>query len=144
MFVLNGSLWDGLKANILESSTNNLVWADMLVRHEDETLFISGSKSMNQVKEIAFSITYDPELWSLNSSTTNLLGGDITEISNQAGISTYLITFLQPIDISPSSVLAEMGFQKTNDATAHINLIQANFTDSVGEIYLLSTTWAMF
>lgn len=144
MFLLGGKTGEYLKANVLEWAGSQNATADFTVKSDGTTLSFHNSKLMNQVTELSFSISYDPELWNPSEVKTSLAWWDITEISNQAGFSTYLINFSSATDILEDSPIASTVFNKILEDTVHLNVMNVNFKDLDGETYLLSSSWTMF
>lgn len=144
MFVLDGKTGEYLKANILESWGVQNVTADTTLEVSKNTLNFVNMQSMNEVVEISFSISYNPEVTVLNTLNLLLDSWDITEISNYPGISTYLVSFNIPKNIDINTQVAALWFEKLQEKTAHINLINVNFSDANWEQFLLSSSGTMF
>lgn len=98
---------------------------------------------MNDVTELSISLAYDPDTIKLDSIQSNLTDS-IVEINNEAGFKTLVMSFETPKDIFSETELLSLTWSKETDSTSYINMIQTNFTDSTGELYLLSSSWVIY
>lgn len=142
--MIDGKTWEYLKANILEWWSSITNTADMeIVSNAAEQIF-KNNKNMSGVMEISFSVSYNPETWKPADSQVLLPGWTISEISNQAGISTYIVNFPESLNIAANTQIVSFIFEKQVDETAFLNLMNVNFKDASWEVFLLSSSWTMF
>ena len=92
---------------------------------------------MQDVKDISFSLTYNPEELEITSLSSE--NGTITDLSNEDGIKSVIINFAESIDLNSGDNIVNINASKKSEST-HINILNANFTDSADENYLLSTS----
>lgn len=143
-FVLSGETWDMLKANILESSIEHDVDLDFLATTNDENKIIfQNTQEMTNVTEMSFSLAYDNESLTIWWDISEIDGATVTKIENQAWFITYILNFTEPQNIEANTAIATLDSQKLSETTTHINIINVNFTDSSGEVFMLSTTGIM-
>lgn len=129
--------WKNLKANIIESKVNSQI-ADIYIKEENKEISITASKTMNDVKNISFSITYNPENIEIFEQNENV------KISELPWVHTYLITFEEPKNINKWDTILSFIAHKNNEKNESINVIGANFTDQQWKEFALSTSWINF
>lgn len=143
MFVLSGNSGASLKANILET-TNSVQKVDLQIQHNQNTLDFTNTQEMKDVTEISISLAYNPELVDLLATTSSILGSEITTIENEPGFSNYIITLSVPSDIAINTAILSILENKNSGETAHLNPININFTDSLGDTFILSSEAIIF
>jgi len=89
---------------------------------------------------MSFSLAYNPEFVSFLDVQSQLSGVQIVPIENEDGFSTYILSFESPSDIYPLSDLLDLKYEKLENTTVHLNIINVNFTDTSGTTYSLSTS----
>ncbi|NDK09618.1 hypothetical protein GW846_02465 [Candidatus Gracilibacteria bacterium] len=117
--------------------------ADLFATFTDSSIVIQNTAAMQDVSEISFTVTYDPDILEIeipNSSSPDIT---YTTIDNTPGLETIIINFKSSLDIESETEIFKVLYTKLNDKVAQVNLINTNFTDSVGEKYLLSSQGAI-
>ena len=143
--MLDTPTWKSFTANILSSTNTQALEADFTVAMESETLVFQNSKDMNEVKEIWFSISYNPENGKPENPVSSLENANISELQNEDGIASYIISFSSQIDIPTASTIMKLWFNTSwNSSTNYINIMNVNFKDVSWEVYLLSSSGTMF
>ena len=143
-FMMNGSssLFKSLQTSVLNSSDVQNI-SDIFIENNNDILSVKTSKQMNSVKNISVSIAYNWEnvkITNLNASN----GWNVTKIDNEDGIISIIINFTAPITIKKNSNIVSFAPQKKENKTENLNLLNANFTTSEQETYLLSTSGINF
>ncbi len=142
-FVLDGQVWSYVKTSVLEAGEKSNI-ANIYLSNDGENIKVFSSKNMNGVNELSLSLVYNPEnitVWKIYSTT---LPSKITNISNEEGLNTLLIQLDNQSDISSGQEILTIVTQKWQERTENLNIINANFTDSSWEKYLLSTSGIIF
>lgn len=130
-----------LKTSVLDSETNIEYKSDIYLEKTNNTISIYTSKKLEATENISFSIVYNPgniEIQEVNSNFTK------TELNNTPGISSIILDTGWSIDIEKNTKIANIYFNKKEEKTENVNIINANFKDKSWEIYLLSTSWITF
>lgn len=133
----DSNLVKNLKANAIESDIQ-LNKSDLYIEQEAVYFSVFSSKNMTNVKNVSFSVVYNPE--NINILKTN----GLQHISTNDGISTYILQFDEPKNIIKGEKVALLEINKNKNKTEHVNIVEANFTDNSGNSYQLSTSWVTF
>mgnify|MGYP005985475477 FL=1 len=112
--------------------------SDLYIEQEAVYFSVFSSKNMTNVKNVSFSVVYNPE--NINILKTN----GLQHISTNDGISTYILQFAEPKNIIKGEKVALLEINKNKNKTEHVNIVEANFTDDSGNSYQLSTSWVTF
>ncbi len=136
------SMWQKLQISVLNSTENLKVW-DVFLKKNENKLELLVWKDMKNVKSISFSLTYNPTNVKINSINSTIWWNIINQ-ANEEWLNTLVINFSTPIDIKQADVLLEVTTSKTEEKLENINIINANFTDSNNQVYLLSSSWVEF
>jgi len=131
-----------LKASVIDAvidATQRESISDLSATVSGNTLEIMWNTDMNSVSELSLSLAYDGESLEIESFSTET-NATITEIENEAWYRTILLSFESPLDISAGWKLMSTSLSKLSEETSYINMIQTNFTDSEGQIFLLSSS----
>jgi hypothetical protein len=97
---------------------------------------------MNNVKNIAVSMTYNPNnVWILLQEDNNW---EILRLSDEKWIQSILINYTQEKNILSWDAIFSVETSKLNEKSEQLNLFNANFTDTSGQNYLLSTSGITF
>ncbi len=133
----DSNLVKNLKVNAIESDiqTNK---SDLYIEQEAVYFSLFSSKNMTNVKNVTFSVVYNPE--NINILKTN----GLQLISKNNWISTYLLQFEEAKNIIKWEKVALLEINKNQNKTEHLNIVEANFTDTSGNSYQLSTSWVTF
>lgn len=133
----DSNLVKNLKANAIESDIQ-MNKSDLYIEQEAVYFSVFSSKNMTNVKNVSFSVVYNPE--NINILKTN----GLQHISTNDGISTYILQFAEPKNIIKGEKVALLEINKNKNKTEHVNIVEANFTDDSGNSYQLSTSWVTF
>lgn len=142
-FVLDGQVWNYVKTSVLEAWEKSNI-ANVYLTNNEGKIKIFSSKNMNNVNELSLSLVYNPEniiVWKIYSTS---LASKITNIANEEGLNTLLIQLDNETNISSWDEILVIETQKWEERTENLNIINANFTDSSWEKYLLSTSGIIF
>lgn len=142
--LLNSPQVQLLKANILENEIPVESSVDFASFIRENQLVFQTSGNMQDVKEFTFSLAYDPEWVILGVSNSILPVENISELKNEDGFITYMLTFAEPLDIAENTEILSINFEKLQEKICIINPVQVNFKDSKDEVYLLSTQQLTF
>lgn len=131
------NLVKNLKASAIQSNEFSQS-SDLYLEQEAVYFSLFSSKNMTNVKNVTFSVVYNPE--NINILKTN----GLQLISRSAGISTYILQFDEPKNIIKGEKIALLEINKNKNKTENVNIVEANFTDNSGNTYTLSTSWVTF
>ncbi|MGB2111482.1 MAG: hypothetical protein ACPHY8_06845 [Patescibacteria group bacterium] len=127
------NLVKNLKVNAIESEIQ-MNKSDLYLEQEAVYFSIFSSKNMTNVKNVTFSIVYNPE------NINILKANGLQHVSTNNGVSTFLLQFDEPKNIIKDEKVALLEINKNKNKTEHINIVEANFTDTSGNSYELSTS----
>jgi len=127
-----------LKASVIDATQRESI-SDLSATVSGNTLEIMWNTDMNSVSELSLSLAYNGESLEIKSFSTET-SATITEIENEAWYRTILLSFESPLNISAGWKLMSTSLSKLSEETSYINMIQTNFTDSEGQIFLLSSS----
>lgn len=144
MFVFSSPKIEGLKASVLETPNIEASEVDFTAFTRENQLIFQTHSLIQDMKEFSFSLAYDPDVLSLGTYTTSLPASNISELRNESGFVTYIMTFDTPIELQKNSEILSLSYTKLQEKTAYINPVQINFKDSTDEIFLLSTKQLMY
>ncbi len=134
-------VWQSLKASIF--NVNGIeINSDIYFDIEDNNIVLKTNKIINDVKDLSLSIIYNPknvEIEKLDFSKSN-----ITELENEKWIKSIIITFENPKNITPDEIILKIKTIKKEDKSENLNIINANFTDTLNNNYILTTSWITF
>jgi len=129
-----------LKASILNAN-NVEINSDVYFDLEDDKIILKTSKIINNIKNLSFSITYNPE----NVEIIDIVSSNnLSEISNEEWIKSIIINFEAEKNINPNESILEINTNKKVQKSENINIINSNFTDNTWENYMLSSSWITF
>lgn len=115
--------------------------ADLSLAYENSSIKLFTQKNIDDLSSLSFSILMNPESWSLDLENIQSPYMDLQIENNTPGV--YFINIFLDTDQSlvAGTEILTFPYTQLNDEAQYFNLIEANFTDSSGEKYLLSTTW---
>ena len=140
LLIDGSSFGNTMKANVLEVKTQNEM-SDIYAQKNGNMIDFYSNKNMTHVKNIALSFSYNPNnVWILldNQST------EIIKLSDEKWIQSVIINYSQEKNISSWESLFSVETSKLNEVSEQLNIFNANFTDTSGENYLLSTSGITF
>lgn len=140
--LIDGSdLWNTMKANILEVKSQNQQ-SDIYASQNGDIIEFYTNQNMNNVKNIAVSLSYNPEnVWVLLQENNNW---EIIRLSDEKWIQSILINYSPEKNIITWENIFSVEISKLKQISEQLNVFNANFTDSSGENYLLSTSGITF
>lgn len=109
----------------------------------DNYIALKTSQAINNITQLSFSITYNPEdLDIVNTSPVNSKT-KILNISNIAWIQTTLLEWWKSENISAGNTLVEIQFEKLSSNTTPLNIIvdTVSFSDTNLDSYSPTTSW---
>lgn len=135
------NIWQTLKASVLNSNGIKID-SDIYIEKTENSFDMLSSKQINSVKSLTLSLAYNPENISINNFTSE--NAEIVNLNNTPWINSLIIHFNEAKNIDPKWTILTLDFQKKNNKSENINVMNANFTDSSWENYLLTTSWLTF
>lgn len=132
---------NSMKANILEVKTQNQQ-SDIYATLNNNNVDIFSNQNMNDVKNISMSLSYNPNNVGLLLNDEE--NSDIIRLSDEKWIQSILINYTPEKNILAWDKLFSVETSKLNQTSEQLNIFNANFTDSQGENYLLSTSGITF
>ena len=145
MYVLDGNIGNYLKASVLDINGVEQS-ADIYgrVSNDRQTIILGSQKQMNNVESISLSLVYDDTQTTIHDIKTISEGTEATSLSSESGVQTIIVTFDTPQTLTGESDFLEISVSKETQTTGYLNIINANFTDSEQNQYLLSTSGILF
>ncbi len=151
-FVLNGEMWGRLKTDLLQAQKNKIwevekkanLYLEASKAKDGNTLALKAWENMDSLKSLSISFVYNHEWIQIQDIFSNVNGLELSRIENEKGIITIILTFSKPSDIPKWKDLINLYVTKEAKTTQHINIINANFTDSTNTNYKLTTSWIAF
>lgn len=141
-FILDWTdIWKSIKTSVLNAD----IWvetADISIQKIDNDFFIVANKNISNMNSLSLGIIYNPE-----NITISELSSDIWEVSNIWNTpwnNSIIIIANKTQNIKNWDKLMKIVANKKNETSENINLINANFTDSEKQQYLLSTSGITF
>jgi len=141
LLIDGSSFWNTMKANILEVKTQNQQSDIYLQKNWDMIEFYS-NQNMDNVNNIAVSLSYNPTNVSILSEKID--NWEIINLSNEKWIQSLLINYSPAKNISSWELIFSIETSKLNEISEQLNIFNANFGDTTGENYLLSTSGITF
>ena len=142
-FVLNWEYGDKLKTNLLEA--NKITKANIYVEKNNSTIKVKIWKNIDQVKNISFSLIYNPEEIKLKDIVSKIKWSTLTKLQNEKWIVTLIINFDKITHIKKWENIIDLYIdKKTANTTQNLNIINSNFTDITNTKYDLTTSWITF
>lgn len=130
-----------LKTNILEAEESDNK-SDIFLENNWGNISLKTSKTLNNIISLTVSLAYNPENTKINDILTQ--EWTISNISNVSGINSIIIDFSKPTSFNLWSEILMINTVKTNANSEQLNVINANFTDSSNETFMLTTSWITF
>lgn len=144
MTLLGWQTWENLKANVLEISEQDVSMPNFIAQNDGEKVIFSTSWILQNVSSISFSLAYNPEILELQESISPLVGSQIAAIENDEGYINYMINISENITIDEGSQLLTIPYERVWSGTIHMNVVNANFSDSAENVFFLSSEGIMF
>lgn len=137
------SLWQNIKASILDINNVWNKWDFYLEKAWNTELQIKSSKLLQKPTTLSFTINYNPEVLEIDRVFSNLW---LIEYLWEQNIwsDTIMITTDQTKDINPEENILEIYYSKKEDESTQINITNANFIDIENQQYILTTQWLTF
>jgi hypothetical protein len=142
MFLLNAAPGKNLKANVLEAHEASQ-GSDLEVILWENNFSLTNSKDLQNVVEISFSFAYDTETLRFSKASFPLWKMQHEALENTPGFTTHILRFEEAQDIPAGTEVALFHFASSTPGNI-INIIQANFRDSQGDMFLLSSENIIF
>jgi hypothetical protein len=137
----NSNFWKNLKSSVLEAQEQNKK-ADLYLENNKWNLILKNSKNINQAKSLSFSISYNPENVEITNIECN--SNELIKIENTPWIKAIIINYQTNKNINSKSEICKIKYNKNENKSEQLNLINSNFTDKTWEVFLLSTSWITF
>lgn len=136
--------WKYMQASVLNSDISTEAWDIYIIQQQkwwDTFLNISSSKILDDVKNISFTITYNPEEITLKNKSLSIDWSSILELVNEEGINTLSINLDESRDLRAKSRLLQILVDIDDiDSRENIAIVNANYTDSNWETHSLSSS----
>jgi len=135
------SIWKNIKTSVLNSNIE-INTSDISIINKDNSLLIISNKKITNLKNLSFSILYNPDNVSIESIKSDLW--DIINLSNTKWINSVILSSENWVNIEKWNIITIINTQKKTNISENINIINANFKDIDSEQYFLSTSWITF
>lgn len=140
--VQDTSLWQKLQISVINSGENSKVW-DIYLQKNDTWINLVASKDMIWVKSLSLSLSFNPTNVGINF-INDLIWWNIINQGNEEWLNTLIINFSSPKDIKVWEKIITINISKKEEKLENMNIINANFTDSNNQVYLLSSSGVEF
>jgi len=143
MTLFSGNSGEYITASIIDvvGQEQEVQKADVYSEFTDGTLIIRNSQDMVWLESVSFTIAYNPELWTLDTDQLGGLEVEVLAEENEPWLLYVQLSLPEAQDLIADSLIARLPYTLENEGRQAFNIIQASFTDSDGEIYLLSSSW---
>lgn len=140
LLIDGSSFGNTMKANVLEVKTQN-ERSDIYAQTNGNMIDFYSNQNMTHVKNLALSYSYNPNnVWILlNDEST-----EIINLSDEKWIQSVLINYSPEKNITSWEIIFSVETSKLKQVSEQLNVFNANFTDTSGENYLLSTSGITF
>ncbi len=147
-FVLTSNYWQSLKTNLLETTWQVEQKADFFLENIKDSanpmVKLRAWKNLDLVNSASFWIVFNPENVEIKDVFSKIYWVNIKKLENEKGIATIILTFVPWTNISLWEDILTFYIVKKEQKTENINILNANFKDSLGKIYELTTSWVAF
>lgn len=144
MFLLWGSSWDALKANIKEIQSSEVQSEDITIMHQDNKIVLQNTQQMDNVVQLSISFAYNQDLLVFWDAISLIEWMSISKIETTPGFSSFIIIFDTPINIQENSNIFELAYNRSSQETIHLNPVNINFIDSLENNYSLTASSLIF
>ncbi len=142
-FVFDSEMWSKLKADVLWV-WENMGKSNLYLEMEDGVVKVKNGKKMKELKNISFTLVYNPENVKIENTTPWISEAALKNVTGEDGLNMIMISLASPTDIEKFSEILTINLSKKQNKTEFINLINANFEDDSWELFLLSMSWINF
>lgn len=132
---------NSMKANILEVKTKNQQ-SDIYAKLNNNIVDIFSNQNIDSVKNISMSLSYNPENVGILLQENEQ--SEIIRLSDEKWIQSILINYSPEKNIISWEKVFSIEASKLQQKSEQLNIFNANFTDTSGENYLLSTSGITF
>ncbi|MCH8518710.1 hypothetical protein LAT59_03030 [Candidatus Gracilibacteria bacterium] len=143
MTLFSGNTGQYITASVLDigQQEQEVQKADIYAELKDGILIIRNSQDITSLEDISFTIAYNPELGILSTEELGGLEVEAQTQENEAGLIFIQLMLLDEAqDLPAGSRIARLPYQDKAEGRQFFNIIQASFTDSNGEIFLLTSS----
>lgn len=131
-----------LKTSVIENQIENDLW-DVYLENNWNDIILKTNKNINNITNLSFSISYNPENVEIDKIISKY-SAEISDISNVKWLNTLILDFAEQNNLNSQEKILTIKTSKKENKTENINIINANFTDSVNNTYELSTSWVVY
>ncbi|MDD3302058.1 MAG: hypothetical protein PHN31_00755 [Candidatus Gracilibacteria bacterium] len=140
--VLDSSIGQKLQISVINSGENNKT-GDVYLNINNNVTNLIANKDMLGIKSFSLSIAYNPTNVTVSEIKT-IIGGNMINEENEEGFTTIILNLSTPVDVKKGDSIVSFINTKKEEKLENINLVNVNFTDSTGEVYLLSSSGLEF
>lgn len=143
MTLFSGNSGEYITASIIDvvGQEQEVQKSDVYSEFTDGTLIIRNSQDMVWLESVSFTIAYNPEIWTLDTDQLGGLEVEVLAEENEPWLLYVQLSLPEAQDLIANSLIARIPYTLEAEWRQFFNIIQASFTDSDGEIYLLSSSW---
>ena len=137
--------WTNISQNLKASVLNSQVWnelADIYLKNINWEIFLISNKNINNINSLSLSITYNPENTTVSEISSDF--GEVLNLWNTPWMNSIILNAKSWKNIISWDKILKMSISKKNQNSENINILNANFSDTKKEQYLLSTSWITF
>jgi len=128
-----------LKSNILETQTQ-IPRSDIYIQLVWDSYEIKSHSLISNLDQISFSLLYNNKNLNLKINENNIDKYTINSNYIDSGILNLQIRSNNNHTIQAWETILKLNLSKNTEGIEHINILNANFTDTTGASYILSTS----
>ncbi|MCP4522677.1 MAG: hypothetical protein GY828_00495 [Candidatus Gracilibacteria bacterium] len=142
IFLIDGSqVGNSLKTSVLDVK-HQVQNADIYAEKKESFVELFAGKDIQNIMSLTLSVAYNSNNVKFISQTTQQ--GEIIDLGISDTIQTFMIQYPDKISLHQGDLLLKLKTQKSSDSSEQLNILNANFLDTSGEIFHLTTSGITF
>ncbi|MDD2871312.1 MAG: hypothetical protein PHS49_04945 [Candidatus Gracilibacteria bacterium] len=141
-FLVDGTnIGQSLKASVLNSQIGTET-ADVYLKKIDNDIYLVTNKNIVDLNNFSISFSYNPENVEIFDISSQL--GQVANLGENQGINSIILNIQSPVNLNRGDNILKVGVNKKIETTENLNILNANFSDSENNQFLLSTSGITF
>lgn len=141
-FLVDGTnIGQSLKASVL----NSQIWtetADVYLKKIDNDIYLVTNKNIVDLNNFSISFSYNPENVEIFDISSQLW--QVANLWENQGINSIILNIQSPVNLNRWDNILKVWVNKKIETTENLNILNANFSDSENNQFLLSTSGITF
>lgn len=141
-FLVDGTnIGQSLKASVL----NSQIWtetADVYLKKIDNDIYLVTNKNIVDLNNFSISFSYNPEYVEIFDISSQLW--QVANLWENQGINSIILNIQSPVNLNRWDNILKVWVNKKIETTENLNILNANFSDSENNQFLLSTSGITF